>query len=228
MKSVPFVKIRPEDILISGKNDEEYLKTLETVLEIISSNGLKPNLKKCMFMQPEVTYLGNSITYRVNKHGIFALPEKVDFSKNVSPLQNVSEFKSFLGLITYYHRHLPSFSTVLEPLHDLFRKNKKWKWGSAEEERFQECKLLLNESNLLIHYDPKKPLLVACDASPYDVGAKLSHLIPNRSEKSIMFASRMLSKAERNYSQIAQDGLTIIFAVKKFHHFIIYGRHFTI
>ena len=166
LKSVPFVKIRPEDILISGKNDEEHLKTLETVLEIISSNGLKLNLKKCMFMQPEVTYFGNSIIYRVNKHGIFLLPEKVDFSKNVSPLQNVSELKSFLGLINYYHRHLPSFSTVLEPLNDLFRKNKKWKWGSTEEERFQECKLLLNESNLLIHYDPKKPLLVACDASP--------------------------------------------------------------
>ena len=69
-------------------------------------------------MQPEVTYLG----YPVNKDGICPLPEKVDFIKNASPPENVSELESFLGLINYYHCHLPSFSTVLEPLHDFLRK----------------------------------------------------------------------------------------------------------
>ena len=71
-----------------------------------------------MFMQPEVTYLG----YRVNKDEICPLPKKVEFIKNASPPQNISELKSFLGLISYYHRHLPSFSSVLEPFHDLSRK----------------------------------------------------------------------------------------------------------
>ena len=55
------------------------------------------------------------------------MPEKVDFIKNASSLQNVSKSKSFLGLINYYRYHLPRFSTVLETLHDLLRKNKKWK-----------------------------------------------------------------------------------------------------
>ena len=82
----------------------------------------------------------------------------------------------------------------------------------------QECQLLLKESNLLIHYDPKKPLLVACDAFPYGVGGVvLSHLMPDRPEKPIMSASRTLSKAEKNYSQIEKEGLAIIFVVKKFH-----------
>ena len=46
-------------------------------------------------MQREVTYLG----YRVNKERIRPLSREVDFIKNVSPLQNVSKLKSFLGLI---------------------------------------------------------------------------------------------------------------------------------
>ena len=96
------------------------------------------------------------------------MPEKVEFIKNASPLQNVSKLKLFLGLINYHHRHLPSFSTVLEPLNDLLSKNKKWKWG-------KESNLLLNESNLLIHCGTKKSL--ACDAPPYILGVVLSHLI---------------------------------------------------
>ena len=31
-----------------------------------------------------------------------------------------------------------------------------------------ESELLLKESNLLIHYGPKKPITVACDAFPFN------------------------------------------------------------
>ena len=79
---------------------------------------------------------------------------------------------------------------------------------------------------MLIHYNPKKPLIVACDAFFYGVGAVLSYLMPDRSEKLIMYISSTLSKTEKNYSQIEKEGVAIIFAVKKFHQFI-YGRHFT-
>ena len=75
---------------------------------------------------------------------------------------------------------------------------------------------IIIKSNLLIHGDPKKPLMIACDASTYAVGAVLSHLMPDWSKKPIMFTSRMLSKAEKNYSQIEKEGLAIIFVVKNF------------
>ena len=81
-------------------------------------------------------------------------------------LLKMLHFLEFLGLINYCHCHLPSFSSVLEPLHDLLRKNKEWKWGNAEEKAFQECKLLLKESNLLNHYNPKKPLIIAVMLPP--------------------------------------------------------------
>ena len=50
LKSVPFVKVRSEDILLSGRNNEEHLKTLDSVLKIILENRLKLKLQKCVFM----------------------------------------------------------------------------------------------------------------------------------------------------------------------------------
>ena len=92
--------------------------------------------------------------------------------------------------------------------------------GEKEEQTFQQSKYLLNSSNLLIHYDPEKPMVIACDASTYGLGAVLSHIMPDKSERPIMFTSRTLTNAERNYSQIEQEVLAIIFAIKKFSIFM--------
>ena len=76
--------------------------------------------------------------------------------------------------------------------------------------------------SLIIHFDPTKNLTLTCDSSPDGIGAVLSH-----GELPIAFASRSLNQAERNYSQLDREGLSIIFGVRKFHKFV-YGREITI
>ena len=83
-----------------------------------------------------------------------------------------------------------------------------------------EAKERLKSSQLLIHFDHELPLVLACDASPYGSGAILSHRLEDGSEKPISFASRSLTKAERNYSQLDKEALAIIFGVKQFHKYI--------
>lgn len=78
-----------------------------------------------------------------------------------------------------------------------------------------------------MHYNSELPLKLTCDASPTGVGAVLSHGSEKIKERPIVFASRTLTKAERNYSQLDKEALALIFAVKHFHQYV-YGRQFVL
>lgn len=115
---------------------------------------------------------------------------------------------------------------MLSPLNDLLQVNKAWNWTAKCQQSFQRSKEMLLNSDVLVHYDMTKPLILATDASPYGVGAVLSHLV-NGKERPIAFVSRTLTKTEKQYSQIDKEALGIIFGVKKFHQYV-YGRQFTL
>ena len=109
----------------------------------------------------------------------------------------------------------------------LLQKGATWSWEETQQKDFPDVKKMLTSDCLLAHYDPNKDLTLACDASPYGVGAVLSLMDKNGQDKPIAYASRSLAPAERNYSQLEKEGLAIIFGVKKFHTYL-FGRHFKI
>ena len=45
---------------------------------------------------------------------------------------NVSQLRSYLGMLNYYQSYLPALSTVSEHLHTLLRKGNEWKWGNDQ------------------------------------------------------------------------------------------------
>ena len=73
----------------------------------------------------------------------------------------------------------------------------------------------LMSAQVLTHYDPRLPItLAAADASAYGIGAIISHILPNGSERPIAFASRKLSPTKQNYAQL-NEKLSLSFLVSR-------------
>ena len=223
LNGIPHVGVLLDNVLITGITKEEHLTNLEEVLKRLSDAGLRLKVSKCQFMKPSLDCLG----HHIDKDGFHPVAAKVNAIKDAPAPTNVTELKSFLGMINFYGKFLPNLSSTLEPLHKLLRKGARWTWGTRQQEAYVAAKTLLQSSQVLVHYDPEKPLVLSCDASPYGVGAVLAHRLDDGSERPIAYASRTLSKAERGYSQLDKEALGVLFGAKKFHQFV-YGRHFTV
>ena len=221
LRDIPHVCVYLDDILITGVDDAEHNDNLSKVLDRLNKAGRKLNAGKCYFKRESVKYLG----YRIDAQGLHPLVEKVQALVSAPAPQNVTELKSFLGMVQYYQKFLPNLATTLAPLHRLLQKGVTWAWMKKADHAFQTVKSHLASCQLLAHYDPNLPVHLACDASPYGVGAVLSHIMPDGSEKPIAYASRSLATAEKNYSQLYKEALAIIFGIKRFHQYI-YGRKF--
>ena len=50
-----------DDILVTGRNNDEHIANLEEVMKRLQSHGVKINRKKCSFLQDSVEYLGHRI-----------------------------------------------------------------------------------------------------------------------------------------------------------------------
>ena len=132
LRGIPKVTVYIDDILISGANEEEHLKTLARVLSRLEQAGFRVQKPKCEFMAPSVTYLGHMI----DQYGLRPLKEKIEAIQKAPEPKNVSELKSYLGLLTYYSKFLSNMAQVLAPLYKLLRKDVHWRWIDEEKKTF--------------------------------------------------------------------------------------------
>ena len=149
----------------------------------------------------------------------------MDAVLKMPPPTDVSTLKSFLGSVQFYGKFIPNLATTAEPLYRLTKKSVPWKWEAEEQEAFDELKKVLSSDQVLVHFDPNKPLGLSCDASKVGIGVVLFHRYPDGSERPIANASKTLTAAERNYSQVHKEALSIIYGLKKFYQYL-YGRRF--
>ena len=106
LRGLKGVSIYLDDILIAGPNLTEHIENLQQVLQCLSEAGLRLNKEKCSFLLPQIVYLGHII----DAQGLHPTQEKVRAIKNSPKPKNVTELRSFLGMLTYCRKFLPTLS----------------------------------------------------------------------------------------------------------------------
>lgn len=211
-----------DDVLIGGKTRKDCSEKMMLTLDKFREFNVKVKLEKCKFFELSVKYLGHIISVE----GIQPNPEKVRAIVDAPRPNDVTQLKSYLGLINYYGRFLPNLSSELHALYALTKHEAVFVWTEDCQKAFDRSKVLLLNNQLLVHYDPNKTIAIFADASPYGLGALLTHII-NNEDRPILFASCTLTDTQKNYPHLHREALAIIFAVTKFHKYIA-GKHFTI
>ncbi|UYV69862.1 K02A2.6-like [Cordylochernes scorpioides] len=212
-----------DDILVAGKDHRDHEQKLELVFKRLQEKGLRLNKDKCKFAVNAVEYLG----FKIDKKGLHPISSKIEAVVEAPEPTNVSQLRSFIGLLMYYSRFIRNIADILAPSYHLLKKNSKWNWTSEHRILFAKCKALLTKESVLAHYDATRELVLACDASSYGLGVVLSHRNDRKEETPIAFASRTLTEAERRYSQLEKEALSIIFGCEKFRQYLL-GREFVL
>ncbi|XP_060810048.1 uncharacterized protein K02A2.6-like [Amyelois transitella] len=223
LRGIPGTVVFLDDVCITGVDRASHMRSLRAVLDRLRQMGLTIKLEKCSFIQKSVKYLG----FIIDKNGLRPDPEKLDAIAKIPVPTDVTQLKSFLGLLNYYGKFIPNLSSILNPLHNLLKKDNQWDWNPSCAIAFDNAKKSLLSDKVLAHYEEGRPLVLSVDSSAYGIGAVLAHRYPDGSERPVSCASRTLNQAERNYSQLDKEALAIYYGILK-HHQFLYGRHFTL
>ena len=136
------------------------------------------------------------------------------------------QLQQFLGLASYYRRFIRDFTCISRPLHWLTEKNVPFCWTEECDNAFNRLKQLLISAPILSYPDFSKEFILDTDASNDGVGAVLSQR-HNGMEHVVAYASKSLTKAERNYSVTRRELLAIVTFTNHFRQYLL-GCKFTL
>jgi hypothetical protein len=185
--------------------------------------GLKLKPDKCHLLQKEVVFLGHV----VSKEGV--KPDPTNAAKIVGwpRPQTAKQVKQFVATGSYYRRFIKDFAKIVRPLVELTKKDMPFIWGEHCEIAFQAVKQTLTGPEIMgFPINEGGEFRLDVDASGVGIGAVLQQ-VQDRRERVIAYASRALSKAERNYRITEKELLAVVYFVQYFRQYLL-GRKFVI
>ena len=169
-----------------------------------------------------MTYLGRIVT----PEGVATDPNKIQTIRDWPVPKSVRDVRSFLGLASYYRKFIRGFAGIASPLHALTEKSRMFQWSELCQSAFDELKGRLQTSPILTYPMPEGDFILDTDASGDGIGAVLSQ-VQEGEEKVLAYASRKLSKPERNYCVTRRELLAVVVYLKHFKQYL-YGRKVTV
>ena len=215
---VPGVTGIADDMVIYGRSDLEHDRHLINFLDICRKNTLTLNPDKMQFRLPQVSFFGHQWSAK----GLSPDPRKIATVKRMDLPKDVDTMRSFLGLVNYLNRFSPHLAEISAPLREICRQDMEFELTESVHVAFSRTKEEISKNITLPYFNPKNETTLQTDAFKKGLGVVIL-----QNSKPVMFASRALTGAEKNYQNLEREYLATIWGMEKFHYFL-YGKKFTL
>ena len=211
--------------MIYSKRWDDHLKHVRDVLQRLHHVGLTARPRKCQFAMSQCSYLGHI----VGNGEVRPEQSKLQAVKEFPVPATKKEIRAFLGLTGYYRKFIPDYAKIAAVLTDLTKKSapNKIVWTAECDMAFRSLQEALGSSSVLRSPDFDRTFILQTDASNRGVGAVLSQLDDDGTERPVAFYSRKLLPREERYSTIEKECLAIKLATHAFRVYLL-GRPFVI
>lgn len=201
-----------DDIQVYANGFPQHRHRLAHVLQRLQAANLKIKPSKCFFCQDRLLFLG----HMVSSKGLEPDPGKIGAIKLMEPPDTITQVRSFLGDCTHFRRFILKFSRLATPLQLLTHKDDDFSWDQTQQLTFESLKESLAQAPILGHFDYEAHHIVEIDASIDGLGVILfQEEGESKVQTVIAYASRTLTKAEKNYSVYELELLAVVWSVHK-------------
>jgi hypothetical protein len=138
--------------------------------------------------------------------------------------KKVKELQSFLGFANFYRMFIPNYSSIVQPLLKLLKKDVKYEWTQDRQEAFDKLKNHFAHGDILAHANLEQPFIVETDASDFAIGGILSQQ-QGEVVRPIAFYSRKMTPAEVNYEVHDKELLAIIACLYQWRSLLLSNSH---
>ena len=205
-----------DDVIIYSKDFLHHVKQLRSLFEKLSKANLTVNLNKSEFCHAHVEYLGHV----VGQGHIKPVTAKVEAIKALPTPTDRKQLRRFLGMAGYYRKFCQNFSIIANPLTNLLKKNVKFLWTDSCQKAFEQLKVVLSQSPILLAPNFQKQFKLAVDASDIGIGAVLFQEDNLHIDHPICFFSKKFNTHQRNYSTVEKECLGLILSLQQFEFYV--------
>ena len=214
-----------DDILIHTETFKDHISSIIAILERCRHHSITLNPAKFTFAAESVDFVG----YRIGKHGIQADPAKVAAIVDFPTPTNISELRSFFGMVNQLGQFSMEVASAAEPLRPLLKSKNIFQWLPDHTIAFNAVKSALASPPILSPFDPDLPVELHTDASrTRGLGFALLQRSEDGHPHLIQCGSRFLTEAETRYATVEIEMLGAAWVVNKCHIYLAGLKNFTI
>ena len=212
-----------DDLLLFTPSKQTHMRKLEDLLKALLKNGLKISPRKCQLFKTDLQYMGSTNFILGKRVCVKPLHSRLEAIQKLEPPVTVKGCRSFAAMVNFLSIFCQDLQKLLKTIYDLTRKGRPFNWQQEQQTAFKEIKSRLQKQPILHLPDGKGRFHLYSDMSKYGTGSAL-YQIQNGKPKLIVYASKRLREAARNYSITELEMCGLAINIASFAHLLKKGR----